>query len=205
MKQGINIQKSDWLKYLEKLGYEVLIPTNMLRVSQYLKRQSRITKMKNCLTCCMGTGTEGQYMKSGGTDVWTGYSKAETYGTVNRGIFTTSMLIRCMWCLGGCRKLGRLPESGPAIVWSYCTDHKDMNALLWLWSTVLAESNIGAEEVVQFFREDLWLFRYKRQGDPSAGGGDGQKKTWAGCSGESSFSGEGRVWCSQSSDRAPLS
>ena len=77
-------------------------------------------------------------------------AKLETYGTVNRGIITTSMLIQMYECLGeGCRRLGDYQKAVRYCVIVLNTDHKDMDALLTLINC-FTEKNVSAEEIVQF-------------------------------------------------------
>ena len=60
------------------------------------------------------------------------------------------MLIQMYECLGeGCRRLGDYQKAVRYCVIVLNTDHKDMNALLTLINC-FTESNVSAEEVVQF-------------------------------------------------------
>ena len=136
--------------------------TNLLRVSQDLKEpeaeveaiyKEAVEKLPKepDFDCVMGEWywRKGQYEKT--VQMYElAIAKLETYGTVNRGIITTSMLIQMYECLGeGCRKLGDYQKAVRYCVIVLNTDHKDMNALLTLINC-FTESNVGAEEVVQF-------------------------------------------------------
>ena len=136
--------------------------TNLLRVSQclnapeaeveaiYKEAVEKLPKEPD-FDCVMGDWywRKGQYEKA--VQMYElAIAKLETYGTVNRGIITTSMLIQMYECLGeGCRKLGDYQKAVRYCVIVLNTDHKDMNALLTLINC-FAESNVSAEEVVQF-------------------------------------------------------
>ena len=136
--------------------------TNLLRVSQCLKEpeaeveaiyKEAVEKLPKepDFDCVMGDWywRKGQYEKA--VQMYElAIAKLETYGTVNRGIFTTSMLIQMYECLGeGCRRLGDYQKAVRYCVIVLNTDHKDMNALLTLINC-FTESNVSAEEVVQF-------------------------------------------------------
>ena len=136
--------------------------TNLLRVSQclnapeaeveaiYKEAVEKLPKEPD-FDCVMGDWywRKGQYEKA--VQMYElAIAKLETYGTVNRGIYTTSMLIQMYECLGeGCRRLGDYQKAVRYCVIVLNTDHKDMNALLTLINC-FTESNVSAEEVVQF-------------------------------------------------------
>ena len=136
--------------------------TNLLRVSQclnapeaeveaiYKEAVEKLPKEPD-FDCVMGDWywRKGQYEKA--VQMYElAIAKLETYGTVNRGIITTSMLIQMYECLGeGCRRLGDYQKAVRYCVIVLNTDHKDMNALLTLINC-FTEKNISAEEVVQF-------------------------------------------------------
>ena len=136
--------------------------TNLLRVSQclnapeaeveaiYKEAVEKLPKEPD-FDCVMGDWywRKGQYEKA--VQMYElAIAKLETYGTVNRGIITTSMLIQMYECLGeGCRKLGDYQKAVRYCVIVLNTDHKDMNALLTLINC-FTESNVSAEEVFQF-------------------------------------------------------
>ena len=136
--------------------------TNLLRVSQclnapeteveaiYKEAVEKLPKEPD-FDCVMGDWywRKGQYEKA--VQMYElAIAKLETYGTVNRGIITTSMLIQMYECLGeGCRRLGDYQKAVRYCVIVLNTDHKDMNALLTLIKC-FTESNVSAEEVFQF-------------------------------------------------------
>ncbi len=96
-----------------------------------------------------GTGEKGQYEKA--VQMYElAIAKLETYGTVNRGSLPLPCRSRCMsvWEKAA-RKLGDYQKAVRYCVIVLNTDHKDMNALLTLINC-FTESNVGAEEVVQF-------------------------------------------------------
>ena len=119
--------------------------TNLLRVSQclnapeaeveaiYKEAVEKLPKEPD-FDCVMGDWywRKGQYEKA--VQMYElAIAKLETYGTVNRGIITTSMLIQMYECLGeGCRRLGDYQKAVRYCVIVLNTDHKDMNALLTL-------------------------------------------------------------------------
>lgn len=81
----------------------------------------------------------------------TAIEKLETYGTVNRGIITTSMLIKMYECVGeGYRKLGDYQKAVHYAVIVLNTDHKDLNALSTLMNC-FTEQQVRAEDVFAFF------------------------------------------------------
>ena len=136
--------------------------TNLLRVSQclnapeaeveaiYKEAVEKLPKEPD-FDCVMGDWywRKGQYEKA--VQMYElAIAKLETYGTVNRGIITTSMLIQMYECLGeGCRRLGDYQKAVRYCVIVLNTDHKDMNALLTLINC-FTESNVSAEETFQF-------------------------------------------------------
>ena len=142
--------------------------TNLLRVSQclnepeaeveaiYKEAVEKLPKEPD-FDCVMGEWywRKGQYEKA--VQMYElAIAKLETYGTVNRGIITTSMLIQMYECLGeGCRRLGDYQKAVRYCVIVLNTDHKDMNALLTLINC-FTESN-GTKR--QFLHNFLLLQR----------------------------------------------
>ena len=133
--------------------------TNLLRITQVLKipeteveavYKEAVEKLPKepDFDCVMGEWYWGKGQCEKAVQMYEiAIAKLETYGTVNRGIITTSRLSQMYECLGeGFRKLKDYQKAVRYCVIVLNTDHKDMSALLTLINC-LTENQASAEDV----------------------------------------------------------
>ena len=133
--------------------------TNLLRITQVLKipeteveavYKEAVEKLPKepDFDCVMGEWYWGKGQCEKAVQMYEiAIAKLETYGTVNRGIITTSRLSQMYECLGeGFRKLKDYQKAVRYCVIVPNTDHKDMSALLTLINC-LTENQASAEDV----------------------------------------------------------
>lgn len=133
--------------------------TNLLRITQVLKipeteveavYKEAVEKLPKepDFDCVMGEWYWGKGQCEKAVQMYEiAIAKLETYGTVNRGIITTSRLSQMYECLGeGFRKLKDYQKAVRYCVIVLNTDHKAMSALLTLINC-LTENQASAEDV----------------------------------------------------------
>ena len=149
-------ENCDYLGYDQRSSYTY---TNLLRITQVLKipeteveavYKEAVEKLPKepDFDCVMGEWYWGKGQCEKAVQMYEiAIAKLETYGTVNRGIITTSRLSQMYECLGeGFRKLKDYQKAVRYCVIVLNTDHKAMSALLTLINC-LTENQASAEDV----------------------------------------------------------